>query len=102
MASDLENKQFLDNEIRPFIKDKLPAILETIKALNEGYMNLRKRIAALETDICLYYEEKIKADANPEKVKAPKVEEAAPNEPAKPKQKAAPEKSKAPKVAAKG
>jgi len=48
MASDLENKQFLDNEIRPFIKDKLPAILETITALNEGYMNLRKRIAALE------------------------------------------------------
>ena len=48
MASDLENKQFLDNEIRPFIKDKLPAILETIKALNNGYMEMRKRIAALE------------------------------------------------------
>ena len=48
MASDLENKQFLDNEIRPFIKDKLPAILETIKALNNGYMEMRKRIAAIE------------------------------------------------------
>ena len=63
MASDLENKQFLDNEIRPFIKDKLPAILETITALNEGYMEMRKRIAVLE---------KPKEEA-PKNSKAPKV-----------------------------